>query len=236
MRDDDREERWRKMSNDIDPTRLRRGLRVAFERPGLPGPHRLLILTGGATTKGGEETLATFFEEALDLGAPLGDLREVVLQTYLFAGYPRAINALFALRQAATPERYGATPREVDPAERRTDHAKRGEDLARIVYGDHYSDLRRNIAALHPDLDRWMVEEGYGRVLGRPGLDARIRELAALTSLIVLDVPRQIRSHLLGARHVGASDGAIEETIHQAGLFASDAGCEAAAQIWTDLR
>ena len=54
----------------------------------------------------------------------------------------------------------------------------RGEATCAAVYGPFYERLRLNIRALHPALDAWMIVEGYGKVLGRPGLDLARRELA----------------------------------------------------------
>ena len=51
----------------------------------------------------------------------------------------------------------------------------RGEEVCRTVYGGQYEGLRRNVRDLHPDMERWMVVEGYGKVLGRPGLDPQRR-------------------------------------------------------------
>jgi 4-carboxymuconolactone decarboxylase len=44
----------------------------------------------------------------------------------------------------------------------------RGQEVCRAVYGGQYPRLRENVRDLHPDMERWMVEEGYGKVLGRP--------------------------------------------------------------------
>ena len=57
--------------------------------------------------------------------------------------------------------------------------------------------------ALHPDLDRWMIEEGYGKVLGRPRLDLPERELCISSLLVGLGAPIQLYSHLRGALQVG---------------------------------
>jgi 4-carboxymuconolactone decarboxylase len=63
-------------------------------------------------------------------------------------------------------------------------------------------------------MDRWMVEGGYGRVLGRPGLDLATRELAIAALLATWGAPRQLHSHLRGALNAGATadqvDGAVE--------------------------
>ena len=47
----------------------------------------------------------------------------------------------------------------------------RGEQTCAAVYGDMYEKLRLNVRDLHPALDAWMVIDGYGKVLSRPGLD-----------------------------------------------------------------
>ena len=54
---------------------------------------------------------------------------------------------------------------------------REGEATCATVYGDHYKRLRQNINRLHPELDEWMIVEGYGKILSRPGLELRLREL-----------------------------------------------------------
>jgi 4-carboxymuconolactone decarboxylase len=69
------------------------------------------------------------------------------------------------------------------------------------------------VRALHPDLERWMVEFGYGRVLARPGLSPRERELVTVASLAALGWERQLVSHVLGALRVGATAAAVREAL-----------------------
>jgi 4-carboxymuconolactone decarboxylase len=72
-----------------------------------------------------------------------------------------------------------------------------------------YEKLRVNIAELHPALDAWMVVEGYGKVLSRPGLDLVRRELCIVAVCAVAKQDRQLQSHLHGALNVGATQGQI---------------------------
>src|SRR5687768_17203030 len=108
-------------------------------------------------------------------------VEELVLQSYLFAGFPRALNAAREWRRVA-----GAPAPEEDEAEelwRAGDEwAARGEATCRAVYGAAYERLRRNIRTLHPALDAWMITEGYGKVLSRPGLDLVRRELCVIAA------------------------------------------------------
>jgi 4-carboxymuconolactone decarboxylase len=82
----------------------------------------------------------------------------------------------------------------------------RGEATCRTIYGANYDQLRNNVRALHPALDQWMVTEGYGRTLSRPGLDLLRRELCTVAQCAVQGAAPQLHSHLRGARHAGASN------------------------------
>ncbi len=148
---------------------------------------------------------------------------EVILQTHLFAGYPRTINALGAVHAVGVADMHTG---EVAPAVWRA----RGEANCRTVYGDAYEPLRARIAGLHPDLDRWMVEIGYGRMLSRSGLTLRQRELAVLAVLAGQDVAPQLKSHLLGARRAGASRAECRAVLDQTALVW---GVEAQNQVDT---
>ena len=134
-------------------------------------------------------------------------VEEVILQSYLFLGYPTALNA-FALWRGIS----GIEAKEGVPDDW-TGWGERGDAVCRTVYGGQYDGLRRNVRALHPDMERWMVVEGYGKVLGRPGLDLATRELCIAALLAVLDTPRQLYSHLRGALSAGATPKEVEEAL-----------------------
>ncbi len=147
-----------------------------------------------------ESRLKREFREALRK-IPVTLIRETILQTYLFAGYAAAINAFIILNgltsdSAVLTEQGGST----DEWERR------GTRLCRKIYAGQYTRLTANMKRLHPDLADWMIREGYGKVLSRPFLSPRVRELLIVAMTAVLDVERQFHSHVKGALHVGATD------------------------------
>jgi 4-carboxymuconolactone decarboxylase len=132
---------------------------------------------------------------------PVG-AEEVLLQSHLFLGYPASLNALALWRR-----RTGRSPPE--PVEDSPQSwIGRGEEVCRAVYAEQYPALRELMAHAHPDLDRWAVYDGYGKVLGRPGLGLRERELCAAAQLEASGATRQLHAHLRGCLNVGAT---IEE-------------------------
>jgi len=105
---------------------------------------------------------------------------EIILQTFTLAGLPRVMNALAAIKDCL--EDVQLASKELN--EGSDDYAQRGEELNRQIYGASVSEkLRHNIAMLHPDLDKWMIEIAYGRVLSRPGPSIKDRELCLITVL-----------------------------------------------------
>lgn len=117
----------------------------------------------------------------------------------LHAGFPAALEGMATLART-WPGRARATPARTPAACR-----ARGVQVCARVYGRSYPKLVENVTALHPDLAGLMVEIGYGRVLSRPRLDGRTRELVAVAVLAALGWERQLVSHLLGATRFGAS-------------------------------
>jgi 4-carboxymuconolactone decarboxylase len=159
------------------------------------------------------------------------DVEEALLQSYLFVGYPVALQALGMWR-----ERTGNEASAEASGEDAGDWRKRGEQVCEQVYGGQYDRLRANIARLHPDMERWMLEEGYGKVLGRPGLDLKVRELCVIALLVGLDTPQQLYSHLRGALNVGATMEEVETAVEIACTQATLSAKENARKVWRDLR
>ncbi|MFN2432153.1 MAG: carboxymuconolactone decarboxylase family protein [Gemmatimonadota bacterium] len=83
------------------------------------------------------------------------------------------------------------------------DWRARGEELCARVYGERYPRLRARMRELHPALDEWMVVEGYGKTLSRPGLSPAAREICAVAALAARGAARQLEAHLRGATAVG---------------------------------
>ncbi len=159
------------------------------------------------------------------------EVEEALLQSYLFLGFPSAIEA-FRRWRASGVETPGPT------SEGPEVWLERGLRTCATVYGDHYERLRDNIARLNPDLDRWMVMEGYGKVLGRPGLSLEVRELLIVAMLVVQGASgrRQLRSHLQGALNAGAAPAQVEKAVLRAAAFAPPQNLELARNLWSAVR
>lgn len=116
------------------------------------------------------------------------EVAEAVFQSLLFCGYPTAINGLRELREIEK-----RAPRSAPVVTR---VAERGRALCARIYGASTPALLRNLRNLHPLLPRWVVHEGYGRMLSRGGLTLVERECAAVGCLIAQRAWPQAEPHL----------------------------------------
>ncbi len=186
----------------------------------LPPAEERLVALSSAIAGGDPASVAAGAEEALSNGASPAALYEALLQSYLFVGFPRAIEALFAARPAL--DRHGARL----PAAARIDTEgwlRVGENLCRSVYGRNYEKLLETMRGLSPDLASWMILEGYGKTLSRPGLSASAREYCVVAILATTRMWRQLRSHAIGAINVGGTRARVRQSIE---LCAPVAGAE----------
>jgi 4-carboxymuconolactone decarboxylase len=177
----------------------------------LDAPTAALVRLAAAIAAAGEASMRERFVAAVAANVPHAWVDELVIQSYLFSGFPRALNAAREWRRIVPV----ASPSPDDPADpaRAEEWLARGEATCRAVYDGMYEKLRENVYRLHPALDAVMVMDGYGKVLGRPGLDLARRELCVIAACAATLQDRQLHSHLHGALNVGVSPAALIATL-----------------------
>ncbi|MGH7606938.1 MAG: asparaginase, partial [Gemmatimonadales bacterium] len=91
-----------------------------------------IMRLGAAAASGDADRLSAALEDAADMDPD--DIEELLLQTYLFAGFPRTINAFFTWQAWASRNGRERGTRRVESREG-DDLRERGEALCRLVYG-----------------------------------------------------------------------------------------------------
>jgi alkylhydroperoxidase/carboxymuconolactone decarboxylase family protein YurZ len=191
-----------------------------------PAQAAVVRLSAAIATGAGAEIEARG-REALDAGLSPERLYEAVLQSYLFVGFPRAIEAFFAVAPLLGERGFGPRAEAADPARWR----REGEELCRRVYGRNYEKLVSVMRDLSPDLAESMIVEGYGKTLSRPSLGPVDRELAIVAVLTVTRMWRQLRSHAIGAVNVGAVRTDVKDAIELCAPWCGDAGVSEALDV-----
>jgi 4-carboxymuconolactone decarboxylase len=177
---------------------------------GLDHGTRILVQLSAAIAAGDEATVRYWLLQA-SRDVPFEHVEELVLQSYLFCGFPRALNAAREWRRVS--QRAAPTTDEAEDVGLGEEWRERGEQTCAAVYGSMYEKLRLNVRDLHPALDSWMVVDGYGKVLSRPGLDLPRRELCVVAACAAMGQDRQLHSHLRGALNVGVDPAELSDAL-----------------------
>jgi 4-carboxymuconolactone decarboxylase len=195
---------------------------------------RALVRFAAAIAQGYEPELRERVGPLRSSQVPSAWVEELLLQSVLMVGYPRALIAFTSWRKfggVAAP----ASDLDQDYG-RASEWTQRGEELCGVVYGENYKKLRDSVRVLHPAIDAWMITEGYGRTLARPGLDLKVRELCTIAQTAVLEAPRQLHSHLRGALNAGATFGQIEGTLSIVNPLLSFDRWKNVKELWRTVR
>jgi len=158
-------------------------------------------------------------------GEPDRAWREAVLQTHLFCGFPRLVQAYGVLDEEGGLGE--AEPGEYHPE---AETGARGAALFDTIYGSAAGKMRERLASFRPDFAAWLLDHAYGHVLSRPGLDPALRELLSICVLAALDQPAQFESHVRGALRLGATTEDLSSALDVAKELAPEAQIERARE------
>jgi len=166
----------------------------------------------------------------------VGDLviYETVLQSYLFLGFPRMIEASLVYNKVYGDIENNEDIRKISEIEAENWYED-GIKLCRVVYGKNFEKLKKRFLSVSPELFQWMVLEGYGKVLSRPGMNQIERELAEVAALIVDKRERQLVSHILGSLNVGATMSVIKRANEDIRPIAGDDAYKMAVRVIAEI-
>lgn len=159
------------------------------------------------------ETLEKLIKIARSKNISFKKMYEVLLQNYLFAGYPSALLSLKILKEVY-PSKKLTKAEDMNPYH----FMNKGIENYKKVYGEKFEKLIKNIRGFSPDLAEWLVFEGYGKVLGRSELSFKERELCIVGVLSALKFKDQLYSHIIGAYKARATLSEIRDAIENISL------------------
>src|SRR5438552_680645 len=211
------------------------------ERDALDPATTALVRVAAALAEGKVAVLRDRFVAARTARVPDRWIEELLLQSLLVVGYPLALVAFGVWREVQGPlsgpsDGGGGGGGEELAHEDWQSWATRGAAVCAAVYGRAYHKLLLNLRALHPALEDLVLVDAYGKVIGRPGLDLKRRELCTVAAIAVLGAAQQLHSHLRGALNTGATRGEVEEVLE---VIDGDLDAErrrSAREQWEDVR
>ena len=156
--------------------------------------------------------LAGALNQGLDAGLAVNDVKEVLVQLYAYAGFPRSLNALSELmkvvdarKQRGVQDAPGQLPTRAIP----TGDALLAAGTAnqtRLIGGP----ARGAIYEFAPAMDQYLKAHLFGAIFERDNLDWQSRELATVGMLSALQgAESQLQAHMGFSMNVGLTAGQL---------------------------
>lgn len=181
----------------------------------LTAKEQAIVLIAAFTAKGNMPKLQQALETGLNLGLTVNEIKEVLVQLYAYAGFPRSLNALNNL-MALVKDRKAKGIKDVEgreatplPAERST--LQYGTDNQTKLVGRPISGELYQFA---PAIDQFLKTHLFGDIFGRDVLDWKTREIATISALAAMGgVESQLQSHFGVGRYNGISEAALQQLV-----------------------
>lgn len=167
-----------------------------------------MVPVAAFTANGHMEKLKTALNEGLDAGLEVSEIKEILVQLYAYAGFPRSLNALNAFMSVLEErEKKGITDkpgREPSPFPAQKSSIELGTEIQTRLVGKPVSGA---VFTFAPAIDRFLKGHLFGDIFGRDNLDFQSREIATISALASMDgVSSQLQSHV----RVGFNTGLTE--------------------------
>ena len=160
---------------------------------------------GAFAATGNMAGLHAALDQGLDAGLSVSDCKEILVQLYAYAGFPRSLNALGEFmkvlkerRQRGIQDGQGADPGPVPSGDALL--AAGTANQTRLVGAP----VKGPVFEFAPAIDQFLKTHLFGDIFGRDNLDWQSRELATVAALAAMSgVENQLLSHLRVSLHVG---------------------------------
>ena len=190
-----------------------------YPRPGLDLRQRQLITVAALCAMGGAEPQLRFhIAGALNVGCPAVEVVEVLTHLVVYAGFPAALNGVFAA-QAVFVEKGIAV--QAEPVAAGTSRHDDGMASLRAIDGELGVRVIESLKDVAPDLGRFIIEFGFGEVYARPQLDLLSREMVTVAALAAMgSATPQLKVHMHGLLNVGGTREQLVEIVTHIAAYA----------------
>ncbi|HEY5745877.1 MAG TPA: carboxymuconolactone decarboxylase family protein [Chryseolinea sp.] len=176
-----------------------------------------IILTSAFTAKGDLENLKGALHSALNAKLTVNETKEVIVQVYAYAGFPRSIRGLQTFMSVLEERKSRGIKddvgKEATPIPNGADKYETGKKTLEKLTGKPQGELS-GYNAFSPEIDRFLKEHLFADIFSRDLLTYAERELATVSALIAIGgVEPMLTSHMRIAIHQGISENQLVETI-----------------------
>ncbi len=160
--------------------------------------------------------LDTALNQGLDAGLTISDAREVLVQLYAYAGFPRSLNALTELMKVVDARKQRGIH---DAPGRAPSHAiPKGDALLAAGKANQTRLVGQPVSGpifeFAPAIGEYLQSHLFGAIFERDNLDWQSRELATVGMLSAMPgVEAQLQSHMHMSMHTGLTAKQMQQAV-----------------------
>jgi alkylhydroperoxidase/carboxymuconolactone decarboxylase family protein YurZ len=201
----------------------------------LTAKQKNIVPIAAFTATGDMARLDTALREGLDAGLTVSEIKEVLVQLYAYAGFPRSLNGLAAFMTVLKDrERQGVVDeqgRESGPLPVGKSRLELGTEVQTKLVG---APVKGPLFDFAPAIAQFLKEHLFADIFGRDALDWQNREIATIATLASLGgVNSQLRSHFNVGLNVGLTGAQLQALV---GVLDDKVGKKEAANAAEVLR
>jgi alkylhydroperoxidase/carboxymuconolactone decarboxylase family protein YurZ len=175
---------------------------------GLSARQKSIVPIAAFTASGDMQGLKTALSEGLDAGLTVSEIKEILIQMYAYAGFPRSLNGIDnfmgVLEERGRKGIKDAPGREPGPMPANRSSIELGTEIQTRLAG---KPVTGPIYAFAPTIDRFLKGHLFGDIFGRDNLDFQSREIATIAALANMKgVNSQLQSHFNVGFNVGLTE------------------------------
>ena len=170
-----------------------------------------IIPIAAFTANGDMEKLKTALHVGLDAGLTVNDIKEILVQMYAYAGFPRSLNAIHTF-MAVMDERQAKgiqdeMGKEASPVPADMNKDEYGAKVRARLAGREDIPPPSGYQLFTPVIDTFLKEHLFADIFARDNLDYQSRELATIAALASMTgTAGQLRFHLGAAMNTGLTE------------------------------
>jgi quercetin dioxygenase-like cupin family protein/alkylhydroperoxidase/carboxymuconolactone decarboxylase family protein YurZ len=176
--------------------------------PPLDSKQQSIIPISAFTAKGNQEKLSQSLNDGLNAGLSINEIKEILVQLYAYAGFPRSLNAISTLENVVNDRKKegikddeGKTPDKVTFKNSRFEF---GKDVQTKLTGSTSTGSAQKFV---PVIDTFLKEHLFADIFSRNNLDYQSREIVTISALASLGgTEAQLLSHLKVGKNIGLTE------------------------------
>jgi len=177
-----------------------------------------IIKISALTAQGKLPALKTELNTGLDAGLTVNEIKEILVHTYAYCGFPRSIRGLQTFMEVIEERKSKGISdnfgREASPVPNDSNKYERGKRILGELTGVPQPDKLSGYSAFSPAIDTFLKEHLFADIFERDLLTHAQRELVTISVISAIgDADPMLRSHLSISVRAGWSPGQMKEFI-----------------------